>query len=143
MSLTHRHTLKMNGNCQFQDDCVFFDKIFLSNDWFDMRKTWKSSLVLTFGGIVATKKILNIIWFFILHSLLLIAHLQHTEHSRTLQLLYQSILLMENKSKPKSDIIFSYHMQGQLLFTSHSAYAATETESVIAKIDGLLPPNFL
>ena len=27
-------------------------------------KTWKSSLVLTFGGIVATKKILNIIWFF-------------------------------------------------------------------------------
>ena len=99
MSLTHRHTLKMNGNCQFQDDCVFFDKISLSNDWFDMRKTWKSSLVLTFGGIVATKKILNIIWFFILHSLLLIAHLQHTEHSRTLQLLYQSIILMENKSK--------------------------------------------
>ena len=27
--------------------------------------------------------------------------------------------------------------------TSHSAYAATETESVVAKIDGLLPPNFL
>ena len=30
-----------------------------------------------------------------------------------------------------------------LEFTSHSAYAATETESVVAKIDGLLPPNFL
>ena len=29
------------------------------------------------------------------------------------------------------------------LLTSHSAYAATETESVIDKIDGLLPPNFL
>ena len=27
--------------------------------------------------------------------------------------------------------------------TSHSAYAATETESNGAKIDGLLPPNFL
>ena len=27
--------------------------------------------------------------------------------------------------------------------TSHSAYVATETESVVAKIDGLLPPNFL
>ena len=29
------------------------------------------------------------------------------------------------------------------LFTSHSAYVATETESNGAKIDGLLPPNFL
>ena len=29
------------------------------------------------------------------------------------------------------------------LFTSHSAYVATETELVVAKIDGLLPPNFL
>ena len=28
-------------------------------------------------------------------------------------------------------------------FTSHSAYAATETELVVAKIGGLLPPNFL
>ena len=27
--------------------------------------------------------------------------------------------------------------------TSHSAYVATETELVGAKIDGLLPPNFL
>ena len=27
--------------------------------------------------------------------------------------------------------------------TSHSAYAATETELYAAKIDGLLPPNFL
>ena len=27
--------------------------------------------------------------------------------------------------------------------TSHSAYVATETELVVAKIDGLLPPNFL
>ena len=27
--------------------------------------------------------------------------------------------------------------------TSHSAYAATETESNGAKIDGLLPPNFM
>ena len=30
-----------------------------------------------------------------------------------------------------------------LISPSHSAYAATETESVVAKIDGLLPPNFL
>ena len=29
------------------------------------------------------------------------------------------------------------------LGTSHSAYAATETELYAAKIDGLLPPNFL
>ena len=29
------------------------------------------------------------------------------------------------------------------MHTSHSAYAATETESNGAKIDGLLPPNFL
>ena len=29
------------------------------------------------------------------------------------------------------------------LLTSHSAYVATETELVGAKIDGLLPPNFL
>ena len=28
-------------------------------------------------------------------------------------------------------------------YTSHSAYVATETESDGAKIDGLLPPNFL
>ena len=28
-------------------------------------------------------------------------------------------------------------------YTSHSAYVATETELVVAKIDGLLPPNFL
>ena len=28
-------------------------------------------------------------------------------------------------------------------FTSHSAYVATETESNGAKIDGLLPPNFM
>ena len=28
-------------------------------------------------------------------------------------------------------------------YTSHSAYAATETESNGAKSDGLLPPNFL
>ena len=28
-------------------------------------------------------------------------------------------------------------------FTGHSAYVATETESDGAKIDGLLPPNFL
>ena len=27
--------------------------------------------------------------------------------------------------------------------TSHSAYAATETKLYAAKIDGLLPPNFL
>ena len=27
--------------------------------------------------------------------------------------------------------------------TGHSAYVATETESDGAKIDGLLPPNFL
>ena len=27
--------------------------------------------------------------------------------------------------------------------TSHSAYAATETESLVAKIDGLFQPNFL
>ena len=29
------------------------------------------------------------------------------------------------------------------IFTSHSAYVATETESNGAKIDGLLPPNFM
>ena len=29
------------------------------------------------------------------------------------------------------------------LGTSHSAYVATETESNGAKIDGLLPPNFM
>ena len=28
-------------------------------------------------------------------------------------------------------------------YTSHSAYVATETKLVGAKIDGLLPPNFL
>ena len=79
MSLdTQTHTLKMNGNCQFQDDCVFFDKISLSNDWFDMSKTWKSSLVLTFGGIVATKKILNIIWFFFFPCSLRSSHIYNT-----------------------------------------------------------------
>ena len=31
----------------------------------------------------------------------------------------------------------------ELPSTSHSAYVATETELVRAKIDGLLPPNFL
>ena len=61
------------------------------------------------------KKILNIIWFFLPWLPPIIEHLQHTEHSRTLQLLYQSIILMENRSKPKTDIIFSYHMQSQLL----------------------------
>ena len=30
-----------------------------------------------------------------------------------------------------------------LIYTGHSAYVATETESDGAKIDGLLPPNFL
>ena len=29
-----------------------------------------------------------------------------------------------------------------LIFTSHSAYVATATETVGVKIDGLLPPNF-
>ena len=29
------------------------------------------------------------------------------------------------------------------VYTSHSAYVATETELYGAKIDGLLPPNFL
>ena len=29
------------------------------------------------------------------------------------------------------------------MYTSHSAYVATETELDGAKIDGLLPPNFL
>ena len=29
------------------------------------------------------------------------------------------------------------------IYTSHSAYAATETELLVDKIDGFLPPNFL
>ena len=33
--------------------------------------------------------------------------------------------------------------QQRLWHTSHSAYVATETKLVGAKIDGLLPPNFL
>ena len=35
------------------------------------------------------------------------------------------------------------HQRIPCVFTSHSAYAATETELHAAKIDGLLPPNFL
>ena len=35
------------------------------------------------------------------------------------------------------------HQTCFLFYTSHSAYVATETELVVAKIDGLLPPNFL
>ena len=36
-----------------------------------------------------------------------------------------------------------FFFQFFLQYTSHSAYVATETELVGAKIDGLLPPNFL
>ena len=40
-------------------------------------------------------------------------------------------------------ILFCMVVEVKTEHTSHSAYVATETESNKAKIDGLLPPNFL
>ena len=39
--------------------------------------------------------------------------------------------------------ILALNVRGIMCHTSHSAYVATETELDGAKIDGLLPPNFL
>ena len=41
------------------------------------------------------------------------------------------------------DILPKISRQSYYMVTSHSAYAATETELYAAKMDGLLPPNFL
>ena len=40
-------------------------------------------------------------------------------------------------------ILLNLPLTFDCMYTSHSAYAATETESNGAKIDGLLPPNLL
>ena len=39
--------------------------------------------------------------------------------------------------------VYCLKLRLRLHYTSHSAYDATETESNGAKIDGLLPPNFM
>ena len=46
-----------------------------------------------------------------------------------------------NLGQPGPKVVMTFH--SVCMYTSHSAYVATETELVGAKIDGLLPPNFL
>ena len=55
---------------------------------------------------------------------------------------YNQCLFLRILSVGVLDLLASA-MYFQTTDTSHSAYVATETELVGAKIDGLLPPNFL
>ena len=77
-------------------------------------------------------------------------HFCNTQHVFHFTLLYVVVVKdlerWQNSSSETSGVLTLSDLKKKIQsssVTSHSAYVATETELVGAKIDGLLPPNFL